>query len=243
MRPCARIIAIAIVFLLVIGPSTVFATPGCVLYVKPTGGGGTGPYVIASPATLEIGIKASGHGTITTIWLMLILNDDTRTNLVEIRTTVTDDFLQGDFMNPENVQESRIPRTAQGQYDASYPGYKFSEQYTVSALKSHIYGSNTGTIWYFVRKTTISSISRNSPATFILTVDAPGATQMKVMVLALGYSSALDHKGTEELNECTSLGAYTFVVPQIASVFLALAPIAALGLYTYKQKKTNRNVA
>jgi hypothetical protein len=73
-----------------------------------------------------------------------------------------------------------------------------------------------------------------------LTVDAPGATQLKVAVLEVGYSASLDHKETGELNMCMALGETVFVVPEIASLFLALAPVSSLGLYMYKQKK-NKN--
>ena len=246
------VVTFLILFAIVlIRPSMASPDPSHVLYVKPTSGGGTGPYVITSPATLEIGIKASAasvHNTVTDIWLILILNDDTHANLVKITTNVTSQFLPGDFINPDDIPESRIPRTSSGQYDPleNYPGYEFDEQYTVNALESHIYGSDSEPIWYFVRKTTIGSIMKTSPATLTLTVNAPGATEMKVMVLAIGYSydfDANDGTVTGELNESTSLSEYTFVVPEIATVLLALAPIAGLGLYTYKQKKTNKNIA
>lgn len=84
----------------------------------------------------------------------------------------------------------------------------------------------------------------NDACMLTLTVNAPGVTQMKVIVLEIGYSDDFDANDgtiTGELNEATSLSEYTFVVPEIAVVLLALAPIAGFVVYTYKQKKTDKN--
>ena len=248
------VVAVAVsLIIFFIGPA--MADPSSVLYVKPTTGVGTGPYVITSPATLKIGVKASAaseHNTITKIWLILVLNEDTWAHLTSITTTITAPFSKNEFRNPDLTGESKIPvasaatgRTWYG--DTNYPGCEQNEQYSVGGLKGNMYGSETGTIYYFIKEITITQITKDNPATFTLTVNTdPGVTELKVMVLAMGYSLDLDDNDgniTGELNECTSLSEYTFVVPEIAPVLLALASIGGLGIYTYKQKKGMKNIA
>lgn len=63
---------------------------------------------------------------------------------------------------------------------------------------------------------------------FTLEIDS---TQIKALVLALGK----DH--SDVFNACSSFSKSTFVIPEIATLALATASIAALGAYAYKRKR------
>lgn len=192
--------------------------------VIPVGGIHTGePIVTTSPADIEI--FSTSHTPITNVWLVLIVDQNTYDHLVDIMAHTTQ-FLKADFAMPA---ESKIPPE---EASGSYPGTE--DQYNVATVKDKM--ATSGNVYYAYKAFSISTIT-TVPQTFTLTVNAPGADSLKVLVLANGYYAQLDNKGNGKLNQSTPWSGSTFVVPEPATIALIASSFGALGIFAVKRKK------
>ncbi len=191
--------------------------------VIPVGGIHTGdPIVTTSPA--EIQIFSSSHTPITNVWLILIMNEDTYDHLTGITADATT-FAKSDFAEAADKIPPKEP-------SGSYPGSK--DQYALGAIKSKL--GTSGKAYYAYKAFSISTIT-TAVQTFTLTVNAPGATQLRVLVLGNGYYAPLDNKGDGKLNQSTPWSGSTLVVPEVATLAIAASSFGALGLYAIKRGK------
>jgi hypothetical protein len=212
--------------------SIVKADPGANIRVIPVGGVHTGePIVTTSPA--EIMIYSQSHTPIENVWLILAINEDTFNHLNTI-TADTTTFDQNDFAVPT---EAKIPPEAAS---GIYPGCERSAQYEVNTIKDKLGTPHTGKIYCAYKNFSISTIT-TTIQTFILTANAPGVTQLRVLVLANGYYKRLDNPKEYKLNEKTPWSNSTLVIPECCgTLLLTIASFAALGFFASKTKKTLR---
>lgn len=212
--------------------SIVKANPGAIIRIIPVGGVHSGePIVTTSPA--EIQIYSQSHTPVENVWLILAINEDTFTYL-NTMTADTTTFDKNDFAEPT---EAKIPPEAGS---GPYPGCETGAQYEVNAIKDKLGTPQTGKIYYAYKSFSINPIT-TSIQTFILTVDAPGVTQLRVLVLANGYYEQLSSSGDHKLNEKTPWSNSTLVIPEgYGTLLLTIASFAAFGLFATKRKKKLR---
>jgi len=208
--------------------SIVKAGPASQIRVIPVGGSHTGePIVTSSPAQLII--FSESQTPIEKVWLILTINEDTFNHLTSI-TAHSTPFAKSDFNEP--TQDKIPPEAASG----PYPGCQQGDRYEVSAIKDKL--GTSGKVYYSYKAFSISTVT-TTIQTFTLTVNAPGVTNMKVLVLANGYYAKLDEAGDNKLNEKTPYSGSTLVIPEPATLFIILASFAAFGLFEIKGARTS----
>jgi hypothetical protein len=193
--------------------------------------------VTTSPALLKIYSVSNEHSPIKNVWLLLVLNEDTFNNLLNI--TANDDqgnqtiFSTADFTSAPN--KGFIPLT---KTNPPYPGS--SIQYAIGGIRGNMYQPD-GTL-YYATKYFLPKINR-TPWNFTLTVYLKGKADMKVLVLGLGrYDKPLCPDfdilccQPKPFNEGTPFSHSTFVVPEPATFALLLAPFAALVIYRKRKQ-------
>lgn len=203
------------------------ADPAANIRIIPVDGVHTGdPIVTTSPA--EIKIFSTSHEPIENVWLILAINEDTFNHLTSIVADTTT-FAKSDFIE---ATEDKIPPE---EPSGPYPGCSQGERYQVSAMKDKMGIPPTGSIYYAYKAFSIDPIT-TSIQTFTLTVNAPSVTSLKVLILANGYYEPLDNPGSGKLNVKTPWSGSTFVIPELATLALTLASVAALGVYGISRK-------
>jgi len=221
------LLALSLILIFFASASIVKADPAANIRVIPVGGVHTGePIITKSPANIIIFSTSGAHSPITNVWLILSINKDTYDHLVSIITDITTSFAKSDFAE---AVEAKIPPEAAS---PPYPGSK--DQYEVSAIKDAL--GTTDKIYYAYKAFDISTIT-TTPQTFTLTVNAPGVTKMRVLVLAIGYDESLDTKGDGVFNQKTPYSGSTLVIPEIATLALIASTFSALGIYGIKRIK------
>jgi len=184
-----------------------------IIQVIPVGSEETGePRITTSPANLMIFHTGEAH-TVTDVHLLIVIDKSTYDGLGAITTSTSLSISQGNFVGP--VTDDRL-------------GFGNCE-YEVSAIKSKLGVGQDKDIYYCFVKFLDEIGNMKSPTYFTLTVDS---TSVRVLVLALGKD-----RSSDVFNACSSFSKSTFVIPEPATIFMAVASIAALGAYAYKRKR------
>jgi hypothetical protein len=232
------ILSIAVLTLIVLtrGPLVLaMPDPFATLRVVPVGSVETGePIVTQSPATLMIYVTDEAKQPLDPAWLLLAINEETYIHLGEIFTNTSLIFTKSDFTNVTETGETKIPPENPS---GSYPGCEQDEQYEVSAIKAKLGIPADGDLFYAYKELTgpyVSPVTTN-PQYFEVTVDTPGNTNMKVLVLALGYWAGAPN-AAGKLNVHSPFSGSTLVVLELSTFLLALAPLSAFGLYKIRYK-------
>jgi len=206
------------------------AGPAANIRVIPVGGGHTGePIVTGSPS--DLWIFAVGHTPIKNIWFIIVLNDATYSNLVEIDINgVT--FVPGDFTEIDSTASDafKIP--------PDLPlldgvGILSGDKYNAGSLRDKL-DANGESIWYACEDSGIDEIT-TSPTTLTVEVDSPGCDDIKALILAVGQYYPTGATGP--FNESTPYSGSTLVVPELSTIILALSSFGAFALYTVKRRK------
>jgi hypothetical protein len=179
-----------------------------IIQVIPVGSEETGePRITTSPANLMI--FHTGEADIKDVHLLIVIDNSTYEGLGTITTNTSLTISKSDF---KLVTVNRL-------------GFGNCE-YEVSAIKDKLGVGQDVDIYYnftvFLEKIT------TSPTYFTLTVNS---NPVRVLVLALGKDRS------DVFNACSSFSKSTFVIPEPATIFMAVASIAALGAYAYKRKR------
>jgi len=183
-----------------------------IIQVIPVGSEKTGePRITTSPANLMI--YHTGEANITDVRLLIVIDKSTYDGLEEITTNTSLSISQNDF------QEVKVKKLDFGNCE-----------YEVSAIKSKLGVGNKDAIYYCF--TPFLSKITKTPTYFTLTVTLTvNSNSVRVLVLALGKDCS------DVFNACSSFSKSTFVIPEPATIFMAVASIAALGAYAYKRKR------
>jgi len=127
----------------------------------------------------------------------------------------------------------------------SYPGCEHGDQYQVSAIRDKLGASVSESVYYAYKAFSINTVT-TSIQTFTFTVNAPGVTNLKVLVLANGYYTSPHNPNLDpdcittclhKLNEKTPWSGSTFVVAEPATLAITLGCVAALGVYGISHKR------
>ena len=250
----------ALVLFLIISSALAMPDPFATLVVWPVGATETGePIVTTSPADLIIYNNDNAHVLID-LWLMLVINKPAFDHLITIATsdTVELSFLPEHFTEIEGTESPShmIPLSLPGSEPPAYgswPGMEEDDQYDVGSLRSKLGIPKTTdaeyeSMYYAVGDLDSSpgwidhgpsGLDKTDPEFFTITVDlTAGAGDWKVLVLALGYSEDGPHTQEGMLNVHSPYTKSTLIVPELQTLVLALAPMAALGLYAIRYKRT-----
>jgi hypothetical protein len=190
------------------------------------------PIVTGTPANLFI--LHTGQGPINNVWLLIVINKPTYDNLDKITIDAAEFLNKNDF---RLVTPSKLPPTA-ANATTGYPGTTW--QYTVSAIKSSM--NETGNPVYYAVKYFLPEIT-TVPTSFTLAVELTAPASIKALILGLGrYDPPKSLKSFGILcdngfNRFTSYSKGTLVVPEAATIALALSPFAGLGLYTVRRRR------
>lgn len=222
------------------------ADPSATLRIVPEGAVHTGMAIMTtSPAKLELYMINSPHSPITKVWLIFVTNLDTYNSLTggSITTNFTGSWTlsQSDF----NLVVDAIPPISNYTENPSllpgYPGCYKDEQYQPGRLRGQLGLGDADPVYYAYRNITAflsdNELVYGEVKKFTLYVNAPGASDLKVLVLAMGYSSFADKAGEGRLDERSPYSESTLVVLEITPLILTMIPFAALGLYAKKRKK------
>jgi hypothetical protein len=210
---------------------------GCrhTIKVVPVGGVETGdPIVTHNNADLMI--LHTGNGPIKNVWLLIVLNKPTYDALDRITINGSDFMMKSDF---SLVSAKKIPPVMPN-FAINYPGSLC--QYEVAAIKDKM--DETGNPVYYGAMFFLNQITK-MPTYFTFTLELTSSvSDLKALILALGRydmfgSSNLDCRRLQPFNVASAFSKSTLVVPEVATVFIAAAPLGALGLvYVCKRKKS-----
>jgi hypothetical protein len=190
------------------------------------------PIVTGTPVNLFI--LHTGQGPINNVWLLIVINKPTYDNLDKITINAAEFLNKNDF---KLVTANKLPPTA-ANATTGYPGTTW--QYTVSAIKSNM--NETGNPVYYAVKYFLPEIT-TVPTGFTLAVELTAPASIKALILGLGrYDPPKSLKSFGILcdngfNRFTSYSKGTLVVPEAATIALALSPFAGLGLYTVRRRR------
>lgn len=188
--------------------------------------GGTGqiriqpalPIMLTSPATFNISVTS---GVSYDPQILLVMTDACHQsligNVVVQWSNGTVSFAPGDFTS-DNTNGDKVPPS----------GTSNGATYTVASLKSHLGTSDA--IWWAYKPFLSGAILTTTPEKFTITFSS---TNPKMLVYALGKSSSTATDFDMKVPN-TIPG---FVIPELATLLLALGSFGALALYTVKRKK------
>jgi len=195
---------------------------------------GTGmPIVTGTPADLFI--LHTGQGPINNVWLLIVISEPTYDNLDKITIDTAEFMNKADF----KLVIARLPPTA-ANAPTGYPGTPAPAPYAVSAVKSSM--NETGNPVYYAVKYFLPEIT-TVPTSFTFAVELTAPASIKALILGLGrYDPPQNLKSFGILcdngfNRFTSYSKGTLVVPEAATIALALSPFAGLGLYTVRRRR------
>jgi len=216
--------------------------PFATLRVVPVGSVTTGdPIVTQSPADLMIYVTDGAKQPLTDVWLLFAINEDTYLNMIKIYTNTSLTIFPGNFVNVTKTGETKIPPGAPGSYSSAWPGVEApDDQYGVDSIKSKIGIPADGDMFYALGDLGGSSGDLIGPVTtspqfFKVTVEGP-ISNMKVLVMALGYWPEAPNVHPYLLNVHSPFTGSTLIVPELSTVLLALSPFSAFGLYKIRHK-------
>lgn len=209
------------------------ADPSATIRIVPVGADHTGFAILTeSPADLQINVTSPAHSPITDVWLLFVADEDTKTHITSITTNITSWTV--DATHFALVTDAVPPQGPGGGVGGTYPGCEAYDQYQPGGLRGQLGLGDQDNI-YYTYAYLIDQIT-TTPTMFTLTVEAPGASEMKVLVLALGYNAQLPN-ASGKLNERSPYSGSTLVVPQLSTFLLVVASFSALGLYAIRRKK------
>jgi hypothetical protein len=191
------------------------------------------PIVTSTPANLFI--LHTGQGPINNVWLLIVINKPTYDNLDKITIDTAEFMNKADF----KLVIARLPPTA-ANAPTGYPGTPAPAPYAVSAVKSSM--NETGNPVYYAVKYFLPEIT-TVPTSFTFAVELTAPASIKALILGLGrYDPPKNLKSFGILcdngfNRFTSYSKGTLVVPEAATIALALSPFAGLGLYTVRRRR------
>lgn len=228
------------------------------LFVWPVDATETGePIVTISPADMQIFVVSPQKNS-SNVWLLLSLNNETYEGLqsIEITDIIYGDtgetgtpvtYIQDDFTQPvsdpyDNADKIPVVRPEDATWppvvqslEHPYPGCQKDERQQVSTFKTKLGAPQDEPIYYsiayvFDHVTTV-------PTNFTITVHTSDVSNLKVLVMAFGCAEGLP-KYTGALNIHSSWSqASLIVIPELATMLLATAAIAAVGIYKVKRRK------
>ena len=214
MRRLTAIPVIALILMMVTIVSPAFAS------------GGTGqiriwpplPTMLSSPATFHINVTS---GSSYYPQILLVMSDASYQgltgNVIVQWTSGSVSFVPSDFTG-NNTNGDNVPPT----------GTTNGASYTVASLKSHL-GVND-TIWW-AYKPFLSSPLTGTLQEFIITLPS---THPKMLVYALGKSTNSPTALFDMKVPNTIPG---LVIPEAATIALALSPFAGMGLYAIRRRR------
>jgi len=214
------------------------ATPPANIRIIPIGSTETGePLITTTPAKLCI--FCVGHAPVKNIWLLIALNKPTYEALSNITATTEDNLntailKQQDFTQiPANESQRIPPQEPNETYDPPYPGCQFTNTYETSAIRDKL--DAKGQDIYYAYKFFLDQITK-TPTNITITINLNNpTTNLKALIMALGqwpqnYEGPLNEKSQYS-------GTTLIVIPEPATILLAVASITALATYTIKNRK------
>jgi len=230
----------------IISVNKAVALPGAIIRIVPEGAVATGMAIVTTtPAKLELNMTNPAHSPITDVWLIFVTNLNTYNSLAggSITTSFPGSWTlyQSDFSLVTDAIPPYQSNSENPSLPPGYPGCYPDEQYQPGGSRGQLGLGNADPIYYAYRNITDyltdDQLVYDEVEKFTLYVDAPGASDLKVLVLAMGYSPFADNFGEGRLDEHSPYSGSTLVVPELSALILALASFAALGLYGIKRRK------
>lgn len=265
-KAISPVVVTVLVLSVIISSALAMPDPFATLVVWPVGATETGePIVTTSPADLIIYNNDAAH-VLTDLWLMLVINKPAFDRLppppqTSISTNTTLSFLKTHFKEIDGAVSPahKIPLSPPGSEtppEGTYPGMEPDDQYDVGSLRDKlaipkVTDAEYESMYYAVGDLDSSSgwidhgptgLNKHDPEFFTVTVYLMGGAEgWKVLVLALGYTEDGAHTQEFMLNVHSPYTKSTLIVPELQTLVLALAPMAAFGLYAirYKRKRNN----
>lgn len=227
-----KVLVIPLILFIALVPATVLADN---IRVTPEGGTETSMAIITgNPAILEA--YATTGKTVEEVWFIIILDEDTYSDLSGITIDLTDfqtTLSKNDFSDP--VSSGKIPKadgTDPNKGPDFYPGCTTPQtQYQVQAIRDQmgqVY-AKPGSVRYVLVYGFDEVDDVPSHGMFTVTVNAP---HINVLILAQGINGE-----DTLLNQNSPFSGSTLIVPELATILTALASFAAFALYTGKRRK------
>lgn len=231
---------------------SVRARPSESLNVVPVGSVVTGdPIVTTNRATLMVYNLDGDNIPQNTVWVLLATNYATfsRVGSISVSTGVT--FRKSDFFNRYDSSESNrrfppaysntpVPEMLGTKWldlIPGYPGCESDSQYEVNSVEDKIGISHTESLYWTIKPLKLQAPVTDEPQFFTLTLNPTGhISNLKILVMVLGFGHSYPNSHPWRFNIHSPCTRKTLTVPEPSSILLAIAPIAALGLYKGRHK-------